>query len=116
MVAGTPPIRAKKARYFEDPRFQERVLPPPALAKPAARKPDDWSAIPLPSRPFLDPAAAQDGTGDDDSTGSERRQQPELATARTVEKKAPIDNEFDVDGADDADDDAARAEIGRAHV
>ena len=109
MVAGTPPIRAKKARYFEDPRFQERVLPPPALAKPAARKPDDWSAIPLPSRPFLDPAAAQDGTGDDDSTGSERRQQPELATARTVEKKAPIDNEFDVDGADDADDDAARA-------
>src|SRR5690606_23167205 len=34
MVAGTPPIRAKKARYFEDARFQERVLPPPALKKP----------------------------------------------------------------------------------
>ncbi|MFM9857380.1 conjugal transfer protein TraG [Pseudoxanthobacter sp. M-2] len=109
MVAGTPPIRAKKARYFEDRRFQERVLPPPALAKPAAGKPDDWSAMPLPSGPLLDPAAAQDGTGDDDSTGSERRQQPELTTARTVEKKAPIGNEFDVDGADDADDDAARA-------
>ncbi|MFV3255142.1 type IV secretory system conjugative DNA transfer family protein, partial [Klebsiella pneumoniae] len=26
MVAGTPPIRAKKARYFEDRRFQERIL------------------------------------------------------------------------------------------
>ena len=33
MVAGTPPIRAKKARYFEDRRFQERVLPPPRPAQ-----------------------------------------------------------------------------------
>src|SRR5262249_36836872 len=29
MVAGTPPIRAKKARYYEDSRFTERLLPPP---------------------------------------------------------------------------------------
>ncbi|MBN8968161.1 MAG: conjugal transfer protein TraG [Rhizobiales bacterium] len=109
MVAGTPPIRAKKARYYEDQRFQERVLPPPALVKPAAGKPDDWSTMPLPSRPVLDAAALHDSTGDDDPTGSERRQQPELTTARTIEKKAPIDNEFDIDRADDADDDAARA-------
>lgn len=109
MVAGTPPIRAKKARYFEDRRFQERVLPPPTLAKAAAGRPDDWSALPLPSRPQLDAALQQDGTGDDDSTGSERRQQPELTTVKPVEQKAPIDNEFDLDGSDDADDDAARA-------
>lgn len=109
MVAGTPPIRAKKARYFEDRRFQERVLPPPALVKPAAGKPDDWSAMPLPSQPQLDAAAQQDGTGDDDSTGSERRQQPELTAVKPVERKAPIDNEFDLDRPDDADDDAARA-------
>ena len=109
MVAGTPPIRAKKARYFEDRRFQERVLPPPALAKLAAGKPDDWSALPALPRPLSDAAAQQDGTGDDDSTGSERRQQPELTAARTVEKKAPIGNEFDPDDADDADGDAARA-------
>jgi type IV secretion system protein VirD4 len=108
MVAGTPPIRAKKARYFEDLRFQERIAPPPALAKPATGKPDDWSAMPLPSRPH-DPTARPDGTGDDDPTGSERRRQPELTTARTVEKKAPIDNEFELDGADDADDDTAGA-------
>ena len=108
MVAGTPPIRAKKARYFEDRRFQERVLPSPALTKPAAGKPDDWSALPLPARPQHDPSAPQDGTGDDDSTGSERRRQPELATARTVEKP-PVDNEFDFERGNDADDDAARA-------
>jgi type IV secretion system protein VirD4 len=109
MVAGTPPIRAKKARYFEDRRFQERVLPPPPLAKPVAGKPDDWSALALPSPPQLDVAARQDGTGDDDSTGSEQRRQPELNAAKPVERKAPIDNEFELDGPDDADDDAARA-------
>ncbi|NGX96527.1 MAG: type IV secretory system conjugative DNA transfer family protein, partial [Candidatus Afipia apatlaquensis] len=110
MVSGTPPIRAKKARYFEDRRFQERILPPPALAKTAAAKSDDWSKMPLPPRPEIGGAAAKDGQGDDeDPTGSERRHQPELNKAGTVEKKAPIDNEFDLDGPDDADDDAARA-------
>ena len=38
LISGCPPIRAKKARYFEDPRMQARILPPPALdqAKVAA--------------------------------------------------------------------------------
>lgn len=31
MVAGIPPIRAKKARYFEDRRLMERLLQPPKL-------------------------------------------------------------------------------------
>ena len=109
MVAGTPPIRAKKARYFEDRRFQERILPPPALAKTAATKPDDWSKMPLPSRPETEGAAAKDGQGDDeDPTGSERRHQPELNKPGTVEKKAPIDNEFAADFGDDEEDDSAR--------
>ena len=30
MVAGSPPIRAKKARYFEDKRFVDRAVPPPS--------------------------------------------------------------------------------------
>ena len=109
MVAGTPPIRAKKARYFEDRRFQERILPPPALAKTAAAKPDDWSKMPLPSQPEIEGAAAKDGQGDDeDPTGSERRHQPELNKPGTVEKKAPIDNEFAADFGDDEEDDSAR--------
>jgi len=32
MVAGVAPIRAKKVRYYEDRRFQERLLPPPDIA------------------------------------------------------------------------------------
>src|SRR3569623_1492050 len=32
LVAGTPPIRATKLRYYEDGTFKVRVLPPPVLA------------------------------------------------------------------------------------
>ena len=35
MIAGTPPIRAKKARYYEDPRFRERFLPLHAVTSPS---------------------------------------------------------------------------------
>jgi type IV secretion system protein VirD4 len=109
MVAGTPPIRAKKARYFEDRRFQERILPPPELTKQTTAKADDWSSLALPARPEIEDAAAKDGQSDDeDPTGSERRHQPELNKAGTVEKKAPIDNEFAADFGDDEEDDSAR--------
>ena len=109
MVAGTPPILAKKARYYEDARLQERILPPPALTKPKNARPDDWSALPLPPRLDIEEQEPQDARdNDDDPTDSERRQQPELNKAKTVEKKEPIDNEFSPDPADDMEDDTAR--------
>jgi type IV secretion system protein VirD4 len=110
MVAGTPPIRAKKARYYEDERFQERVLAPPALTKPTRAQPDDWSTRPPPPRPELaEPPPSSGKEADDDPTESERRHQPELNRAKTVEKKDPIDNEFAPDPGDDMEDDAIRA-------
>jgi type IV secretion system protein VirD4 len=112
MAAGTPPIRAKKARYYQDPRFQERILPPPPLTKPDKPRPDDWSALPQPAKPELARGDADHAEQqDDDPTGSERRQQPELNRAAPVEKKEPIDNEFEPDLDDDSEGDAAR--IGR---
>ncbi len=108
MVAGTPPIRAKKARYYEDARFQERILPPPATEKPKAAKADDWSALPLPPRPKIEEPPPGDNHDDDDPTGSERRHQPELNKSKTIEKKEPIDNEFASDPDDDMEDDTAR--------
>jgi type IV secretion system protein VirD4 len=50
LVAGTPPIRATKLRYFEDSIFKARVLPPPILGegeyadRPVLRV-DDWAGI-----------------------------------------------------------------------
>jgi type IV secretion system protein VirD4 len=110
MVAGTPPIRAKKARYYEDARFKERILPPPTLTAPKQVRPDDWTSLPLPPRPQIaevDQATAQ--TADEDPTESERRQQPELSRVKPIEKKVPIDNPFEIDAdRDETDDDAVR--------
>ncbi len=110
MVAGTPPIQAKKARYYEDVRFKERILPPPELARPAEGRPDDWSRLPIPARPdtsdSADPTVISDE--EEDPTESERRHQPELSRVKPVEKMAPIDNEFEFGLPDDTEDDAAR--------
>jgi type IV secretion system protein VirD4 len=50
LVSGVHPIISKKARYYEDRRFQERILPPPSLADLAKKRftscHDGWSALP----------------------------------------------------------------------
>lgn len=45
MAAGIPPIRARKARYFLDPRFNARLLEPPKPDRAAKGMPprDDWT-------------------------------------------------------------------------
>ncbi|MHB0696583.1 conjugal transfer protein TraG [Roseomonas mucosa] len=110
MVAGTPPIRAKKARYYEDARFKERIMSPPGLARPGEGRPDDWSKLPIPARPDMaeNTAPTTSGDNEEDSTESERRHQPELNRVNPIEKKVPIDNEFEIDLPDDTEDAAAR--------
>ena len=108
MVAGTPPIRAKKARYYEDARFKDRILPPPTLATPKQGRPDDWTTLPLPPRPQFFEAKPVEAAQDEDPTESERRHQPELNRVQPVEKTPPIENEFEIDAdRDDEMEDAA---------
>jgi type IV secretion system protein VirD4 len=85
-------------------------MSPPQLARPADGRPDDWSKLPIPARPDTADSAAPTTSGGDeeDSTESERRHQPELNRVNPVEKKAPIDNEFEIDLPDDTEDEAAR--------
>lgn len=49
MVAGFPPIRALKARFFVDERLAERVMDPPVFQLGDKRVPcrDDWSQLPV---------------------------------------------------------------------
>ena len=110
MVAGTPPIRAKKARYYEDARFKERILSPPMLAAPENGRADDWTKLPLPTRPHLAEAKPTVDGQDDDPTASERRHQPELNRVKSIEKKPPIENEFEIDAdrEDEMEDTATR--------
>ena len=108
MVAGTPPIRATKARYFEDVRFQERILTPPDLvAAPLAPSPsaDDWSGRVVAAESHSAPAAAAGAEGDPANAGI--RREPELPEHEEIVAPPPspeqefefVDDEPDVDAA-----------------
>jgi type IV secretion system protein VirD4 len=79
LVAGTPPIRATKLRYFEDSTFKARVLPPPALSdgdyadRPASR-PDDWTGFVRGTDARL--GASVDNDGDDTAGSLEQARHP----------------------------------------
>ncbi len=84
MVAGVPPIRAKKARYFEDRQLAERILAPPTLksADPGSLPVDDWMNLLAPIKatgsatqgaPAPEPAEA-----DSDRANAGIRREPEL--------------------------------------
>jgi len=105
MVSGVHPIRAKKARYYEDRRFAERVLAPPKEAAHAPR-PDDWSNMPV-QPPSADLLAALKS---EDEANSGLRREPELpdhvAVVKETTPQRPKRREFDV--VDDTPDEAAR--------
>ena len=107
MVAGTPPIRATKARYFEDRRLQERIIAPPELAAVPtnAAATDDWSGR-------IVAAAAQSGAGSGGVDGGDPanagiRREPELPEHEEIVAPPPspaqefelLDDEPDVDAA-----------------
>ena len=77
MVAGSPPIRAKKARYFEDQRFVDRVFPPPESghASPASQN-DPWSS--LPTVGVESHSSASEPASDTDEANAGLRREPEL--------------------------------------
>jgi type IV secretion system protein VirD4 len=107
MVAGIHPIRTKKARYYEDVRFTERIHQPPHLHHVAKAPNDDWSALAMPGLPVL---GARDlpsvlAGDDEDPTESERRRQPELSSKTIVDTQPVVEDEFDTDR--DADKDPA---------
>ncbi|QDH33883.1 conjugal transfer protein TraG [Porphyrobacter sp. YT40] len=100
MLAGAHPIRAKKARYYADPRLKERVLPPPATAKakdiPAE---GDWKRQPVSAtKPEADPDfSAEEGDESEASEGGVRRE-PELPEHEDiVPSPQPVPNEFAFD-------------------
>lgn len=118
LVAGVPPVRAKKARYYEDARFKERILPPPkatTATAPAAPPSDDWSTLEI-------PAASAGATSDNgngvsvDPANAGIRREPELPEHEEIAppERPPL-SEFDVLD-DDSDVDAARASRLRQQV
>ncbi|MEM8992168.1 MAG: conjugal transfer protein TraG [Pseudomonadota bacterium] len=108
MVAGSPPIRAKKARYFEDKRFADRVVPPPKPEQGTVTMQDDpWSFLPAIKAASPSRASAPSGVADEANAGL--RREPELAehVAVAPEKTAEPAREFEM-MLDDEPEEAAR--------
>lgn len=89
LVAGCPPVRASKLRYFEDAQFKLRVLPPPALGQdgggdlPPTRA-HDWQERVRP----IDARLAEEMSDEDEEAGGlEQARHP----AQEVPIAAPID-------------------------
>jgi len=115
MVAGTPPIRATKARYFEDVRLQERILTPPDLSAPLAPSPstDDWSGRVVAAE---NRSATSGNEAEGDPANAGIRREPELPEhEEIVAPPAAPAQEFDILD-DEPDVDAAKARAMRQRM
>ena len=108
MVSGCPPIRAKKARYYEDSELAARILPPPNLM---AKKPAliveslvspencDWADAVI---------TAEKGSDTEDPANAGIRREPELPEHEAIapEPRRPVQEFEPVE--DEPDDEAQR--------
>jgi type IV secretion system protein VirD4 len=100
MLAGAHPIRAKKARYYADPRLAKRVEPPP-MAEQSPSQPDagEWEGViaRAPKQPLVASDAAELEDRDTVADGGVRRE-PELPQHEDIAPAAsPPRNEFEFD-------------------
>ena len=111
LVSGCAPIRAKKARYFEDPELQARILQPPTLSNPRPTRSDetpslapdgDWAGSVVPP-----PAAS----ATEDPANAGIRREPELPEHEEIvpESKAPVQEFEPMD--EEPDDEVQRQRI-----
>ena len=62
----------------------------------------------MPASPLETAHMSASAASEEDATDSEQRRRPELSRTKPVEKKAPLENEFEIDPADDAQEETAR--------
>jgi type IV secretion system protein VirD4 len=102
LISGCPPIRAKKARYFEDPEMQARILPPPSLTDPKSSPSDEPFAI-TPATDWAGAVVAPAASDTEDPANAGIRREPELPEheeialdpAKPVHEFEPADEEPD---------------------
>lgn len=97
MLAGTHPIRAKKVRYYADPRLAGRIGPP-ATPEPSSDQQDegDWKGAPATSESVPKPAKAGEPPVTPASSDGGVRREPELAQHEEIAPvSAEVVNEFD---------------------
>ncbi|MGH7074982.1 MAG: type IV secretory system conjugative DNA transfer family protein, partial [Stellaceae bacterium] len=102
LISGRPPIRAEKARYYQDPELSRRILPPPRLN--TDRSPPGGNGTP---EGDWGPASGSPPPRDPANGGI--RREPDLPDHEAIapEKPNPA-QEFEVGEDDEPDDDAQR--------
>jgi type IV secretion system protein VirD4 len=114
LISGCSPIRAKKARYFEDERFRERVLPPAKLGgiAGAGDRQNNWSGLDAATAVVKEVGTTEglrNGKSADDHANSGIRREPELLQhEEVVPERAPATPEFQF-ADEEPDDEAQRA-------
>lgn len=114
LISGCSPIRAKKARYFEDERFCERLMPPAKLGGAAKLRDgrNDWIGLPLATANTKE-LCATSGRGKVDSAVDQAnggiRREPELPQhEEAAPEPAPAKPEFEFSD-EEPDDEVQRA-------
>jgi type IV secretion system protein VirD4 len=113
LISGCSPIRAKKARYYEDERFRQRLMPPAKLggiARPRNSR-NEWSGAPLtPSVKELPKTVGpRNVSSADDQANSGIRREPELPQhEEVIPEPAPEKAEFEF-ADEEPDDEVQRA-------
>jgi type IV secretion system protein VirD4 len=114
LISGCSPIRAKKARYFDDERFRERLMPPVKLGGVAElrSKRNDWSGLHLATanvKEIRTTDSLRSGNTADDHANSGIRREPELPQHEDVAPEpAPAKPEFEF-ADEEPDDEVQRA-------
>jgi type IV secretion system protein VirD4 len=111
LVSGCHPIRAKKARYYEDHQLQARILSPPPPATGSTVEGNADKPIPAAKNDWHGAVVAPPAADTEDLANAGIRREPELPEHEDIvtapRKPAP---EFDLPD-DEADDDAQRLRI-----
>ncbi|MEO1168759.1 MAG: conjugal transfer protein TraG [Pseudomonadota bacterium] len=119
MVAGTPPIRAQKLRYYEDRNFQARVVPAPGLLRdnsgttPAisaypdrpALRPNEWEGVK--AAPDMRLAGKRDDDAGEDEGGLQQQRHPGIGEETKTQGVEPA--QADPLGLDEESDPATDA-------
>ena len=111
LMSGCAPIRAKKARYYEDPELKARILQPPTLSNPRPTRRDETPSLPPDgdwAGAVVPPPAA---TATEDPANAGIRREPELPEHEEIvpESKAPVQEFEPMD--EEPDDEVQRQRI-----
>lgn len=106
MLAGARPIRAKKARYYADPRLNKRIAPAPTTSRSKSGScVGDWEGrvVTAPPKAKACQSPRDEGEPGEDADGGIRREPDMPAHDDIAPPPRPVRNEFEFGDALDED-------------